>query len=246
MVTSNEEERSTLTVDCSWTGGGPDSTHGGNMAVSQGVGAMDDPCAFSPNPRHAEAIARFYTLMFSGSSKVLDVGFGEGYFLRAARANGLDVFGIDRDVALVDRAKLDGFSAMVGDICSVRGIPGGLDGIVATHLIEHLVPDDVRSFLRVAAAHVRPGGCLVLSTPNLGDLRVATRIFWQDPTHIRPYPPEAVEELMDRSHWEWEADGFEPRLLTRRTPLIVLNRLRFGLEYGKTSRWYRLRRKVDP
>lgn len=205
---------------------------------------MQDPCAFSPHTRQARRTATTYAAMFPTGSTVVDVGFGQGHFLEVAAEHGHRAIGIDRDAQLVADAKargLDAITADVRDIADTLGQP--VDGIMASHLIEHLPADDLTAVLTDMAGVLRPGGIAVLTTPNLGDWRVASEWFWLDPTHVRPYPPGAVRQLLDPDLWDWDADGFEPMVVTRHTPVEWLQRVRFGGQYGKPGRWYRLRRR---
>jgi hypothetical protein len=113
---------------------------------------------------------------------------------------------------------------------------------MASHLIEHLSPVDLSQLLSDVGASTRIGAKLVLVTPNLRNWRVVTEWFWMDPTHVRPYPPGAVQQLIDPSTWAWETHGREPVLLTRHAPAEWFNKLRFGRDYGRPGIWYRLRR----
>ena len=63
-----------------------------------------------------------------------------------------------------------------------------LDGVFASHIVEHLPID--RAVMLVPAAHValKAGGYMIVVTPNPADLRVITETFWLDPNHVRPYP----------------------------------------------------------
>ena len=202
-----------------------------------------DPCAFSPGPRQARKLARFYAEMFPVGSTVIDLGFGQAHFLAAARARGLLPIGLDRDQALVERAHSAGFDARCGDIGELEAlVPESLDGGVAAHLIEHLAPEEVRALLRSLAGKIAPGGHLVLATPNFADWRVARELFWLDPTHVRPYPRGAVRQLLDPCQWLLEDEGVEPQPITRHTPGLVVGRLRYGRDYGRPGVWFRLRR----
>jgi len=202
-----------------------------------------DPCAFSPNARHARRVARFYAAMYDPGSSVLDVGFGQGYFLEEATNMGLRAIGIDRDPTLVQAAQSRGLDAIQADAREIGcAISQKVDGVMAAHLIEHLPPDAVEHLLRDLAGVVRPGGIAVLVTPNPRDWRVISEWFWNDPTHIRPYTPGAVSQLVSPEEWIWDADGLVPVSVTRDTPRAFVGRLRHGREYGRPSRWYRLRR----
>ena len=57
--------------------------------------------------------------------------------------------------------------------------------------------------MRLAWRALRPGGVLILETPNPLSLVVAARNFWLDPTHRRPVHPESLE-------LSFELAGFEP------------------------------------
>jgi O-antigen chain-terminating methyltransferase len=184
--------------------------------------------------------------MFKAGGTVADVGFGQGFFLEAARAAGLRPIGVDRDERLVAEARARGFDARVADARDLGGVIGAVDGVMAAHLIEHLSPQEVANLLAAIAELVPSGGVVVLVTPNLSDWRVSSEWFWSDPTHVRPYPAGAVRQLIDPADWAWDGDGYEPMVITRHTPLEILNRLRFGSGYGRPGRWYRLRRTAAP
>ena len=57
--------------------------------------------------------------------------------------------------------------------------------------------------VRLAWRALRPGGVLILETPNPLSLVVAARNFWLDPTHRRPVHPESLKLSL-------ELAGFDP------------------------------------
>ena len=205
--------------------------------------AMDDPCAFSPGAKHARQIAAFFASMYAPGSTILDIGFGQGFFLDAAARVGVNAIGLDRDERLVSAASKRGLRAIHGEVesfdYSTLGVP--VDGVMMSHLVEHLTPGSVATIFDKLATEMRSGAIVIIVTPNMADLRVATQWFWMDPTHLRPYPAFAVRALASEASWLWEAQGYEPIPFTRRTPLTWLNRARFGSDYGRSGCWYRLR-----
>ena len=64
------------------------------------------------------------------------------------------------------------------------------DLVVALALIEHLHNPD--NFLREAMRILRPGGALIVSTPNW---HFASRNFFDNPAHVQPYSPASLEIL---------------------------------------------------
>ena len=182
--------------------------------------------------------------MYPKNARVLDVGFGRGAFLDAAATAGFEAVGVDRDRDLVEAAKKRGHRAILGEIGQIETLLADeiFDGVMMSHIIEHLRPPETANLLSSLAAHSRPGSRLIIVTPNMSDWRVVSELFWMDTTHVRPYPAAAVRELANSHEWAWQADGYEPAILTRQTPVNWLNRARFGKDYGRTSRWYRLTR----
>src|SRR5438874_4490328 len=95
----------------------------GGGSPSSYAGAMSDPCAFSPSERQARRSAAYYARMFPAGCTVLDIGFGQGFFLDAARRAGFRAIGVDRDPALVESALSRGLDATVGDVRCLRNLP---------------------------------------------------------------------------------------------------------------------------
>ncbi len=103
-----------------------------------------------------------------GDGSVLDVGcasrYGKPDWLHGLLAKDFsDLVGIDINAATVEKLQAEGFDARLVD---ARDFDLGrtFDAVFAGELIEHL--DDVRSFLANVRRHLRPGGRLVLTTPN--------------------------------------------------------------------------------
>ena len=95
---------------------------------------------------------------------LLDVGCGTGDFLAAMRDRGWSVTGVDpmQEAGEAARARgLDVRTAMLAD----AGLPQGeWDVVSALHVLEH-VPD-APGFLRELASWARPGGHVLVESPN--------------------------------------------------------------------------------
>ena len=66
-----------------------------------------------------------------------------------------------------------------------------LDFVFAEHFLEHLPPEGALRFAREAAAGLRPGGVLRLSTPSLEHVWVS---------HFHPIPGRAAGEVIDETY----------------------------------------------
>ena len=108
---------------------------------------------------------------------VLDVGCGDGLFLRVARDAGWRVDGIEFSPEGASRAaaRLERPVA-VGDLAMAPVLPGPFDVVTLWHVLEHL--PEPRPMLAAAQRRLRPGGLLVVAVPNLDNIpmRVAYRI----------------------------------------------------------------------
>jgi glycosyltransferase involved in cell wall biosynthesis len=150
-----------------------------------------------------------YAVAF-GPGRVADVGCGPGYFLDLLRERGVLGFGIDIDPAMVDAAKRRGHEAVAGDHTTLATMPDAFTGVHLSHIIEHLWGDDAVALLEGAKTALKPGGMLIVRTPNWGNATVRHGGFWLDHTHKRPYPKELLEKLLTDLGFETLQAGFEP------------------------------------
>jgi len=70
---------------------------------------------------------------------------------------------------------------------------------VAMHVVEHLPVELLFALYRESARVLRPGGLLIVETPNAEALAVTASEFWRDPTHLAPRHPAALV-LLGREH----------------------------------------------
>lgn len=106
-------------------------------------------------------------IQFRQFHKVLDAGCGDGGLaVLIQKEIGSVVFGVDISKRGINLAKKQGVAARIGDISEKIPYPKGyFDAIVASEIIEHLVNPD--GFLRQCHRVLRPGGKLILTTPNV-------------------------------------------------------------------------------
>jgi 2-polyprenyl-3-methyl-5-hydroxy-6-metoxy-1,4-benzoquinol methylase len=108
---------------------------------------------------------------------LLDVGCGDGLFLKVARDAGWSVEGIEfsPEGARWSSRRL-GRPVAVGDLARVPGLRGPFDVVTLWHVLEHLVSP--APMLEAARHRLRPGGLLAVAVPNLDDLpmRAAYRL----------------------------------------------------------------------
>ncbi len=126
-------------------------------------------------------------------SSVLDVGCGRGFFLGHLVESGLTgLVGVD----VFEDVQPDGWEFRRGDVTSaLPAEDASFDCVVAGEIIEHVPnPDD---FLREIRRVLRPGGVLVVSTPNM--VSWANRVLV--PLGVQPLGTETSSEIaLGRRH----------------------------------------------
>lgn len=117
---------------------------------------------------------------------LVDVGCGNGDKLHLAAQLGWRTCGIELDAAAVDAARARGLDVRQGGYEELTRLPELADCILCSHVLEH-VHDPLVLLQRLHAA-IRPGGMLLISTPNArSHVRRAYGRYWRGleaPRHL--------------------------------------------------------------
>jgi SAM-dependent methyltransferase len=150
-----------------------------------------------------------------GEGLVLDLGCGRGEWLEVLSEHGYACRGVDMNGVMVGEARALGLDAVEQDaIAHLRGLDSGsVAAVTSMHLVEHLPYEVLIRLVDEALRVLRPGGVLILETPNPENLTVGSYWFYMDPTHRNPIPPPLLQ-------WVVEARGFENATIDR----LTLNR----------------------
>ncbi len=142
---------------------------------------------------------KFIRFFRSLPGKVLEIGCSRGVVLSLMKEEGIEAYGIDLSETAIEYCVSKGLDAHHSDVLShLHQVPDmSLGGIFCAHVIEHLSPNDVIELINQAFRVLKPGGKLLLITPNAKDLRTAER-FWLDITHVRLYPNKLLRVLLQR------------------------------------------------
>jgi len=122
---------------------------------------------------------------------VLDLGCGRGEWLALLGKRGLVAIGVDSNPRMAEEAARQGLHVIDSDLLLFleAAAPASLGAVTAFQVAEHLDTESLLRLLASARRALRPGGVLILETPNPENLQVGAYSFWLDPTHRRPLPP---------------------------------------------------------
>ena len=103
------------------------------------------------------------------SGRVLDIGCSVGTFLEAAASHGWDAVGVEPNAAAAAHARARGLTVHAGffDLALASRL-GEFDAVHLSEVIEHVF--DPVDLLRVATRTLRPGGVLLITTPDFGTI----------------------------------------------------------------------------
>jgi len=169
---------------------------------------------------------------FLGEGKVLDVGTGAGNLAHGLKEQGYEVSALDIDPSVCKHPDVE---VTRGDI--MEGLPyedGSFDLVTALEVIEHMEDPfkAVREFHRV----LKPGGLLLLTTPNYGNIEKRVYYLYTGSLpHALTYEPSPPERGRAHHHvaplsiqrlmYLLETNGFKVEHITtanRKTRIYVL------------------------
>ncbi len=141
---------------------------------------------------------------FDAKGPLLELGSGCGDFLTLCAEKGVPACGVDRNPADIKGIKV--FKKDIPVFLN-KEKAGKYRGIYARHIMEHFTGNDLRRLMKNAHRLLAKKGKLVAILPNIKNIGVATSEFWKDKTHVKPYAPDEIAEMLGEAGFKVIASG---------------------------------------
>ena len=156
--------------------------------------------------------------------RILEIGFGNGSFLRFAQQQGSEVQGAEVNPELLQAARDAGFQAdESAALFSDARSAGSFDAVVAFDVIEHIGMDELPGFFAAVNGMLKPGGSFVARFPN-GDSPFGRHYQHGDLTHKTVIGTGMVAHLAAMSGFQVRAVR-NPRTEFLSNPLLAAAQL---------------------
>lgn len=147
----------------------------------------------------ARAVAELKMAEVAPPARLLEIGFGDGAFLRRAKALGYDCAGLERSPTSTAVLDGTGIDARAGGPEAFAGRT--FDVIVAFDVFEHIPLPDLGDVLRQLGGLVEPGGRLLARFPNMASpFGLANQ--YGDITHVTGLSPGSFAQVARMAGFE--------------------------------------------
>jgi SAM-dependent methyltransferase len=176
---------------------------------------------------------RFFRLSRRG--RLLDLGCGNGEFIRQKTKEGYDTYGVEINSDVAEQGKREGLEVFCGTIEEAAFPDGFFQVVTLNHVLEHMY--DPSGTLREIFRIMEDNGYLFIAAPNFNGFE--SKLFKNDwdcldsPRHVYHFTPETITALLEKTGFHVRTIRFSP------TPVILYNSCRNHLAPVKIGRIFR-------
>jgi SAM-dependent methyltransferase len=166
-------------------------------------------------PENERRIQSFYVPFFREcQGQVVDLACGHGDFVQLLTEQGIDAVGVDSDSACCAETRRRGVNVVCRDVIDyLRQVEeNSLGGIFSAHLVEHLPYQTVMEMIRLSYRTLKPGGIILLVTPNARSAYAHLESFYKHFGHVSFYHPELLCFFLDYFGFAKPRAGENPRV----------------------------------
>lgn len=129
----------------------------------------------------------------------LDLACGRGDWLKTVRSAGREGYGVESNAAALPHCKSLGLNVAGADpVAYLRNCAESSFAVIgAFHILDRYPARQAFELIRGSVRALKPGGVLILESPNPASLLAGAHEAWFDPTHLRPMPAFTAEFLLE-------------------------------------------------
>lgn len=158
----------------------------------------------SPRPRipYFKTYFRNIEKYVKGKGKILELGFGSGFFLKIAKDEKWETYGVEASSKLHDFSSLEKeHNIFIGDLEEAKYPKDFFDVVVGIHVLEHLT-DPFATLLEIYRI-LKKGGILFIEVPNFGGISsIIQRERWKGVNpraHLYYFTPKTLSLLLNKT-----------------------------------------------
>lgn len=143
---------------------------------------------------------------YVGDGRILDVGCGNGFFLKWMKEHGWETYGVEISQAACQVAQKHGLEVFQGELAEAKYPPNHFDVVVMNQVLEHVYSP--RNYFREIKRILKPNGLLIACVPNFNCFE--SRLFgpfWlalEAPRHLYFFTPETLQKLAKQEGFQAE------------------------------------------
>ena len=146
-----------------------------------------------------ESQRRYFMCEFSGidfaGKRLLEIGFGDGSFLRWAKDQEAHVVGCELIEPICSSGIEQGYDTRFGDVrVTVDPSHESFDLVIAFDVLEHIPPNELLDFLKFIRSVMKPGALFIVRVPN-GQSPFGLINQYGDITHVNVLSKGRFEQL---------------------------------------------------
>jgi len=160
---------------------------------------------------------------FQPGSNVLEIGFGNGSFLKFAVKNQWRITGLEMNEKLVEAAHENGYDALhANNLTPIKS--SSYDLIVAFDVLEHIAQDELLIFLDDVKRCLKPGGFFLARFPN-GDSPFGLLNQNGDITHVTTLGIGKIRHIASQLEVDLVYCGGESEIIFVGHPIKIMQRI---------------------
>jgi 2-polyprenyl-3-methyl-5-hydroxy-6-metoxy-1,4-benzoquinol methylase len=184
---------------------------------------------------------KIYNICNERKHKILEVGFGTGEHLYSLLSSGIDAYGIDISVDLVNNFK-EKYPDFADRVIVETRLNQKIDIIYCSALFEHL--DNVNNFINELDENLKPGGCLIIANLPIvnnskSNIKKENDIAFWDGIHKAIYSLEGLKKLFDEYNYKIEEicsfDDYNYRILSSHLEMGYSDIVNIRHPFGKNK-----------